>query len=82
MDVLVRVLHISQKQIVAVEKCEGTTAKEQRTTQAGCTTTITERGTHLTAHLTAARNTTACIYFSVFRRMPLTRTALWLPRHM
>ena len=76
MDVLVRVLFISQKQIVVVGKSKVTTTKEQRATQAGCTATSTERRAHRTAHFTAARKPTACIFFSAFRRMRLTHSAV------
>ena len=67
MDPLVRVLFVSQKQIVAVGKSKVTTTKEQRTTQAGCTTISTGTGAHRTAHFTAT------VYFSAFRRMRRTQ---------
>ena len=54
MNVFVRVLFISQKIIEAVGKSNVTTTIEQRTTQAGCTTSSTEGCAHRTAHFTAA----------------------------
>ena len=36
----------------------------------------TERGAHITAHFTAARNPTASIYFGAIRRMRLTHSAV------
>ena len=75
-NVLVRVLFISQKNIVAVGKRKVTTTKEQRTTQAGCTTTSTEGRAHSAAQFTAARKPAACMYFSAFRRMRLTHSAV------
>ena len=47
MDVLVRVLFISEN-IVDVGKRKGTATQEQRTAQTGCTTTTTERRAHRT----------------------------------
>ena len=64
------------KKIVAVGESKVTTTKEQRTTQAGCTTTSAEGRAHLTAHFTAAKEPPACIYFSAFRRMRLTHSAV------
>ena len=63
MDVLVRVfVYFSKTYSVHVGKAV-TATKEQRTAQAGCTTTTTERRAHRTAHFTAARNPAACMYF-------------------
>ena len=76
MDVLARVLHMSQKQIVVIGKSEVTTKNDQGTNQAGCTTTSTERRAQRTASFTAAGKATACIYFSAFRRMRLTHSAV------
>ena len=76
MDVLVRVLFISEKNIVDVGKSKVAATKEQREAQAGCTTTSTERRAHRTAHFTAAKNPAACIYFSSFRRMRFTHSAV------
>ena len=59
MDVLVRVLFISGKNIVDVGKSKVTATKEQRTAQAGRTTTTTERRAHRIAHFTAAKNPAA-----------------------
>ena len=70
------VLFISQKHIVHVGKSKVTATKEQRTAQAGCTTTTTERRAHRTAHFTAARNPAACIYFIAFRGMRFTDSAV------
>ena len=77
MDVLVRVWFISKKIIVAVGKIKVTTTKEQRTSRvrndqhrAACTRA------HRTAHFTAGRNPAACIYFSAFRRMQFTHSAV------
>ena len=50
--------------------------KKRRTTQAGCTTASTERRAHRTAHFTAARKPTASQFFSAFRRMLLTHSAV------
>ena len=74
--VFVRVLFISQKNLVPVGKSKVKDNKEQRTTQAGCTTTNTEGRAHRTAHFTAAGKPTACIYFGAFRRMRLTHSAV------
>ena len=49
----------SQNNVVAVGKSNVTTTKEQRTPQAGSTTTSTERRAHHTAHVTAARKPAA-----------------------
>ena len=76
MDVLVRVLFVSRKSIVDVGKSKVTATKEQRTTQAGGTTTSTERHAHSTAHFTVARNPAASIYISAFRRMRFTHSAV------
>ena len=58
-------------------KNQVTTTKEQRTTQAGCTKTSTEgRAPYRTAHLTAAEKPSACVYFSAFRRMRFTYSAV------
>ena len=73
---LVRVLFISQKNIVAVGKSKVTTTKEQRTTQAWCATSSTETRAHRTAHFTATRKPASCIYFSAFSRMRLTHSAV------
>ena len=78
MHVLVRVfVYFSKTYIVHVGKSKVTATKEQRTAQAGCTTTTTERRAHRTAHFTAARNPAACIYFIAFRGMRF----MWLARH-
>ena len=71
-------LFISQKHIVIVHvgKSKVTVTKEKRTTQAGCTTTTTERRAHRKAHLTAARNPAACIYFIAFGGMRFTHSAV------
>ena len=74
-DVLKSVLFIYQKPIEAVGKSKDTT-KEQRTTQAGCTTTSTERRARRNAQFTKASKPTASIYFSVFRRIRLTHSAI------
>ena len=76
MDMLVRVWFISEKNIVDVGKSKVTATKEQRTAQAGCTMTTTERRAHRTANFTAARNSAAYIYFIAFRRTWLTHSAV------
>ena len=76
MNALVRVLFISKKNIVTVGKSKVTTTKVQRATQAGCTTTSAEGRAHRTAHFTAARKPAACIYFSTFRRLWFTHSAV------
>ena len=80
MNVLVRVLFISQKNIVAVGKSEVTTTKEQRTTQAGCTTASTEGRAHRTAHLQLPGNPQPAYISSPSDGCSLL-TALWLARH-
>ena len=66
-------LFVSEKSIVAVgKKNKVTTTKEQRTAQAGCTTTRTERRAHRTAQLYSSQDPAACIYFGAFRRMRFT----------
>ena len=51
--------------------------KKLLTAQAAYTTTsIARRRTHGTAHLVAARIPAACVYFSAFRRMRLSHTAV------
>ena len=71
-----RVVYVSSKFVVNVEKSKVTATQEQRTTLAGCTTTSTDRGAHYTAHFTAAGNPAACIHFSAFRRMRFTDSAV------
>ena len=67
----------TSKNIVAVGKSEVTTTKEQRPhRKSGRATTTTERLAHRTAHFTAARKPTACIYFGAFRRMRITHSAV------
>ena len=66
----------SQKNVVAVEKGKVTTTKEQRTAQAGCKTTRTERCTQRKSHFAAARNPTVCTYVSTLRRMRLTHSSV------
>ena len=70
-DVVVRVLFISPNIIVAVGKSKVTTTKEQRTAQAGCTTTSTERRAHRTAHCLQQPGN-----FSAFRQMRFTHSAV------
>ena len=76
MDVLVRVFVYISEKYRARWKSEVTATKEQRTPQAGSTTTSTERRAYLTAHFTAARNPAARIYFIDFRGMRLTHSAV------
>ena len=73
---LVRVLFYFSKKYRGLWKKQVTTTEEQRTKQAGCTTTGTEERAHGTAPFTAARKPAACIYFSAFRRMQLTHSAV------
>ena len=54
-------------------KSKVTATKEQRTVLAGCTTTSTERRAH---HTALTRNPAACIYFSTFRQMRFTHSAV------
>ena len=76
MNVLVRVLFYFSKEYRGLWKKQVTTTEEQRTKQAGCTTTGTEERAHGTAPFTAARKLAACTYFSAFRRMQLTHSAV------
>ena len=76
MNVLVRVLFYFSKKYRGLWKKQVTTTEEQRTKQAGCTTTGTEERAHGTAPFTAARKPAACIYFSAFRRKRFTYNAV------
>ena len=92
MDVLVRThfVYFSKKSSIRggwKTKSQRTT-KEQQTAQATRTTTRTERHAHRTEHFLAARNPASCTYFSAFRQMRLTHSAVVskayakLARHM
>ena len=61
-------LRISQKHIVHVGKSKVTATKEQRTAQAGCTTTTTERRAHRTAHFTDSSQESRSLH--IFHRLP------------